>query len=175
MKNSLENYFKNTDFDIHTPKMGHFERFEQKLIPQKKQKSLSTKWMSIAASIILLFGFWLGTLNQPKQLSLADISSEMKETETFFVNTIQREIKEIEQQRNPTTEKIIEDALNQLEILEDNYQELIAELNTDGKNKRIIYAMISNYQNRIDILKDVLNKIEEINNPNKINYEERFI
>lgn len=174
MEDKLETFFKNTDFDVDVPRFGHLDRFEKRLNPQKK-KSFSYKWMSVAASIILFVGFWLGSNATDKIVSLADVSPEMKETETFFTSTIKQELKEIEKFRNPITERVIEDALNQLELLEDNYQDLVKSLNKSNNDRRVVYAMISNYQSRIEILQDVLKQIDELKNLKVKNNDEIYI
>jgi undecaprenyl pyrophosphate synthase len=120
--------------------------------------------MSVAASIILVVGFWLGANVTDKTLELADVSPEMQEAETFFVSTIKQELKTIETYRNPTTERVIEDALNQLEKLDSKYKDLVKALNKSNNDRRVVYAMISNYQNRIEVLQDVLKQIDEIKN-----------
>lgn len=162
MEDKLNTFFKDNNFDVDVPRFGHIDRFEKRLNPQEKKKSFSYKWMSVAASVILLIGIWMGSNFTDNTLLLADVSPEMKETETFFVTTIKQELKEIEKYRNPTTERVIEDALNQLETLEDKYKELVKDLNKSFNDRRVVYAMISNYQNRIEILQNVLLQIDEI-------------
>lgn len=175
MEDQLHNYFKNTDFDVDVPRFGHLDRFEEKLKPpKKKERKLSYRWMSVAASVILVLGFWLGSNHTEKQLLLADVSPEMAEAETFFVSTIKQELKEIENIRSPKTERIIEDALNQLERLEDKYKDLVNALNSSNNDRRIVYAMISNYQNRIEILQSVIKQIDQINNLKVNNSEDEI-
>jgi hypothetical protein len=164
MEDKLNTFFKNTNFDVDVPRFGHLDRFEKRLNLQKKKKYFSYKWMSVAASIILVVGFWLGANVTDKTLELADVSPEMQEAETFFVSTIKQELKTIETYRNPTTERVIEDALNQLEKLDSKYKDLVKALNKSNNDRRVVYAMISNYQNRIEVLQDVLKQIDEIKN-----------
>ncbi len=176
MKDQFNQFFKNTDFDIEEPRFGHLERFQDRLKnPAKKKKSFSYKWMSVAASVILIVGFWLGANLTNKTLVLADVSPEMQEAEMFFVSTIKQELRTIEKFRNPTTERVIEDALNQLEKLDDKYQDLVKALNKSNNDRRVVYAMISNYQNRIEILQDVLNQIDKIKNLKVNNNDEIYI
>ena len=54
------------------------------------------------------------------------------------------------------------DALFQIELLEQNYIKLKQDLTASGNDKRVINAMISNFQDRINILNNVLNQIEEL-------------
>jgi len=42
-----------------------------------------------------------------------------------------------------------------------DYQKIINELQKNGENKQIIYAMISNLQTRISFLQTVLKRIED--------------
>jgi septal ring factor EnvC (AmiA/AmiB activator) len=106
---------------------------------------------------------------------LADVSPKMEEAETFFISTIQQELKAVEKLRSTETERVIEDALNQIEGLEDKYKELISELNHSNSDRRVVYAMISNYQNRIEILQNVLKQIDQINNSKENKNEESYL
>ena len=177
MEDQFNNFFKNTDFDLEEPRFGHLERFQDRLNNQnkKKKKITSFKWMSVAASVILMIGFWLGSNQTETTLLLADVSPQMQEAESFFVSTIKQELKEVEKVRNPKTERVIEDALDQLEILEDKYKDLVKALNNSNDDRRVVYAMISNYQNRIDVLQDVLKLINQINNPKENQNEEIYL
>tara|TARA_R110001592_G_scaffold191901_1_gene438479 strand:- start:2398 stop:2922 length:525 start_codon:yes stop_codon:yes gene_type:complete len=171
MENKLNEFFSDNDFDLQEPHSGHLERFERKLNQQKKNTKTSWKWLSAAASVILVLGFWLGSKHQKKQMDLSDISPKMEEVQNYFVSTIHQEIKDLEKNRNLETEAIIEQALEQLEELEDNYKTFVKELNTGGNSKKIITAMIRNYQQRLEILENVLNQIEKIKNLNLLKNE----
>ena len=171
MENKLHNFFSENDFDLHEPHSGHLERFERKLNRTKKTNKTSWKWLSAAASVVLVLGFWLGSSHQKQQLELADISPKMEEVQNYFVTTINQELKTVEKNRNLETETIIEEALEELEELEDNYKSFISELNSEGNTRKIINSMIKNYQQRLQILENVLIQIEQIKNPNPLNNE----
>ena len=168
MKDNLDNIFKNLEgkFDIEEPRIGHFDRFEAKLNQTRNKPSKNNfklySFIAIAASVLLLFGIWLGASFSNKGLELANVSTEMAETQSYFVTTIKKELSLIENERNSTTELLINDALEQLKILEKEYNLLTLELKESTEDKRIIYAMISNFQQRIDILQSVLIQIEEV-------------
>ena len=166
MKDNLDNIFKKlkNQFDIDEPIIGHFNRFEAKL-NQSKQSNKKFKlfsYVAVAASIVLLFGVWLGASFSNTGMELASISSEMEETQSYFLATIENELSTIEGERNSNTEQLINDALEQLEILEIQYNTLTLELKESTEDKRIIYAMISNFQQRIDILQNLLQQIETV-------------
>ena len=86
----------------------------------------------------------------------------MKETKNYFVATIKKELTQIELERNSETERMINDALERIKTLETEYELLTLELKESSEDRRIIYAMISNFQNRIDILQNLLERIETV-------------
>jgi len=168
MKDNLEHKFKELEnqFDLEEPTIGHFDRFEAKLnnATPKESKNIFKMVASIAvaASVILFFGIWIGSEFSDKGMQLASVSTEMQETQSYFVSVIEKEMRTVEQERNTDTEKIISDGLNQLKKLENQYSELTLELKESNEDKRIIYAMISNFQQRIDVLQSLLLQIEEV-------------
>jgi len=168
MKDNLEHKFKSLEnkFDTEEPRIGHFDRFEAKLhqIESKKPKVRYqlASFIAVAASVVLIFGIWLGATFSNKGMELATVSTEMKDTQNYFVTTIEKELTLIEKERNSDTEQLIDDALAQLKKLEQQYHLLTLELKESTEDKRIIYAMISNYQQRITILQSLLIQIEDV-------------
>ncbi|WP_422091836.1 hypothetical protein [Tenacibaculum ovolyticum] len=168
MEDKLNEFFNENNFDIYEPHSGHSNRFQRKLQQQKKQYKPTMFWMSIAASIVLVLGFYLGSYQQNNNYDLADISPKMAETQSFFVSTINQELKEIEQYRNIETEKIIEDSLDKIEELEDHYKALISELSKNENKRQVIQKMIGNYQQRLTVLDRLLLQLELQKNPTKL-------
>lgn len=168
MKDKLEQRFKELEgkFDIEEPKIGHFNRFEVKLSRHssiKPDKKFNTwKWLAVAASIALVFTIGFGNFSNKEGLELADVSPKMEETQNFFISTIQSEIEQINLKRNDDNQQIIDDAFNQLIKLEENYKDLTVELDNSNKDKRIIYAMISNFQQRIEVLQSLLQELDKL-------------
>ena len=178
MKDKFEQRFRELEgqFDIEEPKLGHFNRFEVKLTRQTTKQSKwnpnTWKWLAIAASVALLFTLGLGNYSTKQGLELADVSPKMEETQSFFVSTIQQEIENINLKRNTNNQQIIDDAFVQLNKLEENYKKLTVELDDSNKDKRIIYAMISNFQQRIEVLQSLLQQLDELQQlKNNINDE----
>ena len=101
---------------------------------------------------------------------LASVSPELAQTQDFFTVTIAEELKKLNAERSPLTDDIIYDAMRELNTLETSYEALKIDLQESGQDKRVIFAMISNFQTRIDILTNVLEHIENIkqlkNEPN---------
>ncbi|QMU65907.1 MAG: hypothetical protein GKR88_17590 [Flavobacteriaceae bacterium] len=171
MEDKLHHFFTTNEFDIYEPHSDHVDRFEKRLQGIRPGNTISRKWMSIAASVILLIGFGLGNLTSSDTVDLSTISPKMDEVQTYFLNTIHQGIKEIEKNRSLQTEDIIEQALDDIEELEDNYKVFVKELTKNGEQRKIINAMIHNYQQRLDILQRTLQQIELIKNPQNIGDE----
>ena len=171
-KDNLNQLFENlkNDFDVESPALGHQERFLAKLKATdstviEKRTNLFHLWkpfLAVAATIVLCFGLMTILNQQPKTKDLASVSPEMSKTQDFFTSTIQNELNKLNKERTPETKVLIEDAMKQLKILENNYETLKKDLTESGDDKRVIYAMISNYQNRIDVLQNVVERIDEV-------------
>ena len=103
----------------------------------------------------------MGNNSAQKGLELADVSPKMEETQNFYLTTIQTEIEEIKTIKTASNQKIIDDAFIQLELLETNYRTLTLELKESNADKRVIYAMITNFQNRLAVLQNLMDQLEE--------------
>ncbi|MCG9972018.1 DUF4179 domain-containing protein [Christiangramia crocea] len=183
--NNFDELFEGLNFDIEEPHSGHKERFLKKLekkssAPQKKGKVLRL-WapvIGIAASFLLAF-FLLGELWGPQSMAknsdLASISPEMKQTQEFYTSMITKELNAINAEKTPETEAIINDAMVQMEKLEKEYQDLRNDLVKSGRDNRVIHAMIQNFQQRIDLLNNVLTQIENIKTLKNQNHENNII
>ena len=171
-KDIVDNLFEELQdqFDIETPSANHEQRFLEKLQGQqikvvdlKKGSSFNWKsFLAIAASITLMVALFIG--NQPEETTseLASVSPEMAETQEFFAATISQELLKLETVSSPQARLLASDAIKRIELLEKEYDALKEDLKASGNDKRVIYAMISNFQNRIDILQTVLLQIENV-------------
>ncbi|GGD93248.1 hypothetical protein [Planktosalinus lacus] len=175
---NLKALFNREQLPMKEPADGHKLRFMEKLNDHQKNKKPSINYLhfakplAIAASFLILFTFIFPFFNTSNQeADLASISPEMAQTQAFFTSTINRELNLLKNSHSPETSILIEDALNQMTVLENEYDKLKVELVKSGNDERIIYAMITNFQNRIDLLKQVLEQIEHIKNLNTENHE----
>jgi len=166
-------------FDTEEPKAGHDIRFLNKLNRSTKVVTLKpkeTSWwktLSIAASIAVLLTVGIGFFNRPQSVEeqVAEISPEVANTQFYFASLIEEQIKELENESTPETQQIISDTMGQLKKLEVNYKKLENDLLNGGNSKLILSAMITNFQTRIDLLEEVMNKIESIKTLNDFNDE----
>ena len=167
------------DFDVEDPRRDHKERFLAKLNNHNKvlaKKTTRTFWkpfLSIAASIILLITIVIGTQQTDDSRELASVSPEMSVTQDFFTTTIATELSKIQNEKSPEVQTLIADAMKQLNILEKDYQSLKQDLTISGDDSRVIYAMISNFQNRIDLLQKTLEQIKNVKQLNNTTNENK--
>jgi hypothetical protein len=171
-KDNIDTLFEGlqNDFDFETPNLGHEARFLEKLksddtirvSEHKLKRNIWKPLLSIAATVIICFGLFSIFNQEPEIEGLASVSPKLSETQDFFTSTIANELNKIDNERTPETEAIINDALEHINLLEENYKSLQTDLTESGNDKRVIYAMISNFQSRIDVLQNVLKQIEKI-------------
>lgn len=176
MNNQFEKYFidKKDQFDIKEPSLGHFNRFEQKLKNSKHVKIRKIKQWSMltaAASILLLIGLSIGFNLSNNAIELADVSPKMEETQNYFTSVIVQELEKVNAQKTTYNQQVISDALKQLNILEEDYIKLTYELRESHEDQRIVYAMINNFQQRIQLLETLLNQLDNINQIKSESYE----
>lgn len=167
----LDKLIDRLDLDVARPTVGHRERFRKKLEKTTGKNVERTKvfklWPSIVSLAALLIALLLipGLLfsGQQQKRDLASVSLEMKNTQKFYTASIQRELQSLKDIKSPETEKIIHDALVQLETLEKDYESLKTDLVNSGNDKRVVYAMISNFQKRMDLLNKLIIKTQNTN------------
>lgn len=158
------------EFDTKQPNTGHEQRFLNKLKAQNKTAIIETKrkrtlwkpFIGIAASIALIITLTFSFNTEDNVKDLASVSPEMADTQSFFTSVINEELSKVEQERSLATDWLIKDAMIQMKNLEKEYEQLKIDLTESGNDKRVIHGMINNFLNRIDLLKTVLNSIEEI-------------
>lgn len=171
----LESLFKDLQgsFDVQEPAPGHRERFMQRLESRSEQTlrpvAKSRQWwkpLSIAASIVLIamIGLRIAQPESTRDEQVARISPEISKTEFYFASLIEEQVRELEAESSPETQKMVDDTLFQLRKLETDYAKLEQDLLKGGNSQIILSAMIKNFQTRIDLLHEVLTKIETIKN-----------
>lgn len=164
----------------------HRERFQQKLLSElheKPSKIKKYKWLYVAASIVLLVGVGIKfsttniegeslpkitnsvELNNDSQISLGSISPELKTIESYYINTINYELSQLELTKE--NKELFDGYLTQLGLLTKEYKSLTQELNKKGINDDTINALIGNLQMRLQLLKRMQKQLHEFKNPNQ--------
>jgi len=171
----LEQLFSKFDseWDVLALPNNHESRFLNKLenTSLKRKKRNIYTMIAIAASLVVMFSLSFFFKPEVKTNQLTFASKETKQTDSIFTVLIKHELNKLKEKNSPRNQKIIADALQQMKILDNDYQKIIKEIATNGENKQIIYAMISNLQTRISFLQNVLNQIETTEQLNTQNDE----
>lgn len=165
MKNEnekLDQLFENLEnqWDIQELDARHFDRFSEKLVQKKRKRNFGII-VSAAASIAVLLSIALFYPKADSNKELKFASKETKQTDSIFTVMIERQLEQINTKKSPENEKIINDALQEMKILDSDYEKIKHELEVNGESKPIIYAMINNLQTRISFLQNVLQHIEQ--------------
>ncbi len=147
-------------FDVYEPKNGHQERFLSKIKAHQKPKRLfvSYKWQ-VAAAVLLIIGLLWQTGLYVRQMQTNN--TEIRQNEKYFSMIIKEELEAVQNEKTPETEKVFNDAMQQIKLLENDYQKLI-DAYRQNKDKYILNAMIENFQQRIQILQFVKQQIKQI-------------
>lgn len=156
-------------FDVEAPDSGHKLRFIEKLelvnTPAKKTKSNKYWILNIAAALIICIGiFSIYNQNGNTQTTIIETVTENPFTDVsnaqfHLQGIVKRELVKLELERNPTTENLINGALSQLQFLEKEQHKLEKQLSTNY-DKRIIKALVDNFQYRIQLLENVMQQVE---------------
>lgn len=165
----LFNKFEN-QWDINEMDPDHQVDFLNKLNKKTSRKKNYAGW-AIAACIALLLSISVlyNHNEKPKEFKFA--SKETKRTDSIFSILIENELVKLKEKSSPENEQIVNDALKQMKIFDADYEKIIKEVQKNGENKQIIYAMISNLQTRISFLQTVLQRIEENENLKNTTHE----
>jgi len=161
---------------------GHEERFLSRLDQEfpKKEEQTGFPWFKIAASIMVLIGmgaFFFTQMNKiedtPSQvivnddgaerkttISFSDLSPELKQVEDYYVATINYELSSLEVSEG--NQELVDSYLERLEELNKEYQALNKELNEVGPNDQTIEAAIRNLQFRLDLMKKLKSKLNQL-------------
>lgn len=164
---------------------GHRERFLDRLNKEmpKASKPSVIHWgwsAGIAASIILggVLTYYVAKqanprvnkkeaivqgqkpVDYPETISLGDLSPELQKIEQYYVSHINYELTQL----TTTVEhqELVDGYLQQLHVLNKDYQELNAELNDLGPNEDIVSALIQNLQLRLQLLKKLKEKLYQL-------------
>ena len=164
-------------------KSGHENRFMDRLekeLPVSRKRSYNF-WLSIAASVIVLFGLGFFLISQSEQIdpdpkttivdtntkdesivpiSLGDLSPDLKKIENYYVTNISLQLSELD--FNPGNKALVDSYMEQLAELDSEYNRLNNELNELGPNDDTISALINNLQLRLQLLQKLKTKLNQL-------------
>ena len=150
---------------------GHRRKFEKKLLAElHPEKKRNRQWLSIAASLTLVIGLSASLIffnNQVQETetqsvqieNLGSISPELGKIENFYLASIQSEISGLDQ--TPENAELVNGYLQKIAELSMDYKELTEELNTEGINQTTVNALIENLQQRLNLLYQLKEQLDE--------------
>jgi hypothetical protein len=185
IKETLKNY-KENNIELSATHSHKFEQLLQSELQQQKPKTKNYKWLSFAASVVLLISLGIQfyptetikpkdteTSSALKEISLGSISPQFQTIETYYVNSINLEISQL--YLTEENKEIVDDYLLKIAQLTKEYKSLTKELNTNGVNDATIDALISNLQLRLQLLKRLKKQLNEFKNLNTKQDETQII
>ncbi|MEE9408549.1 MAG: hypothetical protein V3V28_10805 [Polaribacter sp.] len=174
--------YKEENIELSANHANKFEALLQKEMQQTKPKKKNYKWLSIAASVVLLISLAIKfypterieiKLTQPKEITLGNISPEFETIEKYYKNSINLEISQLE--LNDENKEIIDGYLLKIAELTKEYKSLTKELNTNGVNDSTIDALISNLQLRLQLLQRLKKQLKQLKNLKNTQNETQII
>lgn len=183
IKNKLKE-FKEDSVELSANHQNKFEKLLMSEMHPQKPKKKTFKWLSIAASIVLLVCLGIKfyptkkTLKDPienteKQITLGNISPEFNTIETYYVNSINLEMSQLDLSED--NKDIVDGYLLKIAELTKEYKKLTKELNTNGVNDVTIDALVRNLQLRLKLLQRLKKQLNELKNLNKKQNETQII
>jgi len=160
-------------FDALEPKGGHFERFQSKLDNYHgKSRKISFSFVlkvAAVAVLVVLSSLWTydtfisdqaGTTSSDG-MAATDISPEYREAEAYYASLVSQKYNEFDRLNlNDSIEKNM--ILNELSDMDSLYNDLQVELQANPNDERVINAMISYYQLKIEVLNKIINRLNAI-------------
>jgi hypothetical protein len=158
---------------------GHETRFLEKLeeaLPIAKKSTYRFSYLHIAASAVVLLGLSFGAYqffqssNAPVDpikvvetnlKSLGDVSPDLKKVEDYYLASINLELSKV--QLTPENKELFDGYVERLKELNDEYNNLILELNENGPNEETLDALIANLKFRLNLVMRLKEKLEAFN------------
>ncbi len=148
-------------FDSDVPDLSIWANIREKLDEKPGARIRWVRRLRVAAAVLaLLFAggamgvYWSSSQNNVT--ALADISPEYAEMQQYFDREIQAKMAQL------ATYNQADAVFTDIKELDEVYRELQEELKNapEGNRKQVVQAMIGNYKAKIDILEQVLEKLQ---------------
>lgn len=168
---------ENVDFfNSEEPFEGHFERFSAKLEARRfvapKRVNIVPHLLKAAAVAVLVvlssLWTWEHVLSpDANRTRLSEVSPEYREVEQYYVrqvNMMEDEIQGIWINGQPQDKEML---LDELDKMDEAYEELQKDLNANPNDERIINAMIEHYQRKVEVMNYILSQLKQIQSENE--------
>ena len=160
---------------------GHQNRFKNRLEYEFPKEKNQFSWMKIAASILVLLRLSIAVYKlfyvevsteiaqedapEKKINSMGDLSPDLKKIEDYYLANINYRISKIK--ITDENRDLLAAYFSQLSVLQQDYADLNLQLDSDEISEETIDALIENLQMRLQLLKQLKKKLNEIDNLNR--------
>lgn len=177
--------------------LAKLEKAFPETVSQNEEKQEGFQWLKIAAILVVMiavsfFGYQKLTgpeaniQNDPnglviedgsksietdpsQQLTLADISPDLKKVEEYYITGINVQLASL--RITDENKELVNGYMQQLAALDKEYNELSAELSKTGPTEATITAMFDNLKLRLDLLFKLKNRLNELKTQNNEEYK----
>ena len=169
MKNKIEDFIKQnrSELDHFEPSPQLWDKIAAKLDEKPKKKSIRLNmWLSVAASVVVIFGVWMYTTNSNMENEITGVDPEIVEKKVQFVNLIEQKRDSLAsfENINPELTKEFSQDLVKLDL---EFEKLQKEVETTPNRETIVKAMIRNREMQLQTLRQqlsILNQVSDLNN-----------
>ncbi len=173
--NKLEKYIRDNrnKIDDFEPSGEHFEKFRSKLSPAPHPfYSHIPDWLKVAAVLIFVAVSSILVFEQAQkyyakqQEPLREIlPGEYFEAQVYYTSEIKEKYSEIDRLNtlDPERNKILFTELKEMDRM---LQSLLADLQANPSDERVLSAMISHYQMKLDVMGQIIEQLEKANQIN---------
>ena len=176
-------------FDTEEPLAGHFERFQQRLEAEHKQRNRFNyrRIFYVAASVVvavvvsvealsLLLGKGVETIqNEVAELNIdstnefvrqttqnvkSKLNPEYRETQKYYITEVDNRLDQIKATSMDEEQKA--ELLKELSEMDELFAKLQKELKSSPDNQVLIEAMINHYKMKIEVMNQIINNLNSI-------------
>ncbi len=161
------------------PAEGHYERFERRLQQQQsRQKTIRIGWqvsrIAAVGILVIMSGLWVSSQfnNNQSSIPLGAVNSEYQQVEYYYTTQIASQVDQLEKSEWIADPEYKKAMIQEVEAMDSIYQALQEELGANPDDERIIQAMIQHYQTKLQVIQNILTRVQQINEINNQNIQE---
>jgi hypothetical protein len=190
MKQDLRKMMRNAQEKEVSMPAGHEDRFAARLTKEFNTETTPSKtpWMQWAIAAVVVIGlgvFGWNAIDIPaiegvemadtetvtvvsKQVTMADISPELKQIENFYKTNINMQLASLEFSED--NQELVDGYMQRLGDLDTAYKQLSTEMAEVGPTEALLSAQIDNLKFRLELLFKLKEKLKELKNQNNEQY-----
>jgi hypothetical protein len=154
------------------PPDGHFERFDLKLA--RNDRKHSNYWIGfisgmVAVAVIGIILFFHPGKEETKPMTLSSVSQQYAEVEFYYTRSISEQTHKLIEcsEKYGSKDPSLKMMVAELEEYDQTYAQICKELRATPNDERVINAMITYYQTKLEIINKILKEIESKQKSNK--------